>query len=231
MEKSPNGQVRLQVALYPDLAREGGAVTLRVPGERPLLVMHPGGDQYAVVTATCTHKGCPLGFEEGVAVCPCHGSRFGLDGQVLHPPASTPLSQVASRYDAVTGVLVVDFKAGDPGFPTLVDGKVVFPFTQFPALREPGGVVQGVPSGHGKRLFVFALEGGAYAAVDALCTHQQCEVGYEASLYGGEGGLLCPCHGSEFRKTGEVTQEPARRNLTGFTASSDGSAVVVLIPG
>ena len=42
--------------------------------------------------ARCTHAGCALStITDGEAVCPCHGSAFGLDGQVLRGPATTPL--------------------------------------------------------------------------------------------------------------------------------------------
>ncbi len=168
--------MRLDVKRYPDLSRDGGAVTLRVPGEQQLLVMHPGGNQYAVTSNICTHSGCPLGFEQGEAVCPCHGSRFALDGTVTYPPAKAPLRSFTSRYDADTGVLIIDFAAGEEGFPSVVDGKIFFPFSQFPELKTAGGLVQGVPEGYGKLLFVFALEDGTYSAVDSICTHQGCPV-------------------------------------------------------
>ncbi|MEA3204372.1 MAG: hypothetical protein QOI63_2054 [Thermoplasmata archaeon] len=45
------------------------------------------------VSAACTHMGCILAFNplETSWDCPCHGSRFGVDGQVLHGPATEPL--------------------------------------------------------------------------------------------------------------------------------------------
>jgi len=223
MEKDGDGRVRMQVARYPDLSRDGGSVTLRVPGERQLLVVHPSGDTYAVMSSSCTHSGCPLGFEGEEAVCPCHGSRFDLSGQSLNPPAKAPLATVASVYDPGTGVLLIDFKAGDSGFPELVDGKVVFPFTRFPELSSPGGMVQGTPAGHGKLLFVFALEDGTYSAVDSLCTHQFCPVEFQTTE------LVCPCHDSRFTKTGAVTQGPATVPLQKFTVTSDGTSVTVTI--
>jgi Rieske Fe-S protein len=47
-----------------------------------------------LVSATCTHMGCTVAFNaaEKSWDCPCHGSRFGTDGQVLHGPATRKLS-------------------------------------------------------------------------------------------------------------------------------------------
>jgi len=52
--------------------------------------------KYHVVKPVCTHLGCHLLFNQGDAVwdCPCHGSQFGIDGDVIHGPAVKGLEVV-----------------------------------------------------------------------------------------------------------------------------------------
>ena len=49
--------------------------------------------QTHMVGAACTHLGCIVGFNAGEQTwdCPCHGSRFTVDGEVLDGPAREPL--------------------------------------------------------------------------------------------------------------------------------------------
>ena len=67
-------------------AGEGGVV--RSEGRRTAVYRDEGGDAHAV-SAVCTHLGCTVGFNDAEKTwdCPCHGSRFDLDGHVLHGPA------------------------------------------------------------------------------------------------------------------------------------------------
>jgi glycine/D-amino acid oxidase-like deaminating enzyme/nitrite reductase/ring-hydroxylating ferredoxin subunit len=47
-------------------------------------------------SAVCTHMGCVVRFNSSEKTwdCPCHGSRFGVDGHVINTPAMSPLSEV-----------------------------------------------------------------------------------------------------------------------------------------
>jgi nitrite reductase/ring-hydroxylating ferredoxin subunit len=61
-----------------------------------------------VFSARCTHLGCRLTEARGeVIVCPCHGSRFRLDGSVEAGPASRPLERLPFSADPRSGALIV----------------------------------------------------------------------------------------------------------------------------
>lgn len=56
-------------------------------------------DIFHIVDTTCTHMGCELKWNplEKSWDCPCHGSRFGIDGDILEGPATVPLKQYGSE--------------------------------------------------------------------------------------------------------------------------------------
>ncbi len=114
---------RLAAVLGRDLVRDGSQVAGRFIGDRVRTVHTSGVDDLAPgqgriqrqgfgtpvavamsldgtlhrVRATCTHLGCLIQFNDGDQVwdCPCHGSRFALDGTVLDGPATQNLRPVS----------------------------------------------------------------------------------------------------------------------------------------
>jgi len=72
----------------------GEGKTMRVNGERLACYRDPQGLLHAV-SSVCTHLGCLVKFNgaEKSWDCPCHGSRFGVDGEVLDGPATRPLAK------------------------------------------------------------------------------------------------------------------------------------------
>lgn len=77
-----------------DLEPGSGAV-MRRNGKRCAVYRDPEGELHAV-SAVCTHLGCVVAFNDAETSwdCPCHGSRFDIDGAVLEGPAVTPLRPV-----------------------------------------------------------------------------------------------------------------------------------------
>ena len=62
-------------------------------GLRKLAVYRDELGALHVLSAACTHLGCVVHFNQAERSwdCPCHGSRFDVDGHILHGPASTAL--------------------------------------------------------------------------------------------------------------------------------------------
>ncbi|UDY24984.1 FAD-dependent oxidoreductase [Nocardioides sp. Kera G14] len=89
-------RLRSYVGSVDDIAPGQGAV-VRVDGERCAVYRDDAGQCHAV-SATCTHLGCLVNFDDAERswVCPCHGSRFATDGSVLHGPATKPLRAVSA---------------------------------------------------------------------------------------------------------------------------------------
>jgi len=222
-----NGKIALDLSQYPDLAPPGSALTLRpAGGTAPVLVVHWPDGSYTAHASTCTHAGCPVGFNEGAIECPCHGARFGHDGKVLNPPAVQGLATHAASIDPTTRELVVDLAGGGTaGFPAVVGGKVFFPFADFPQLQTAGGSAAGTPAGLGRPMAVVNLGGGQFSAVDTTCTHLACTVDYDPA----SSDFHCPCHGSTFTLQGVVTKAPATRNLTSYAVTSDATGVTVTV--
>ncbi|RZL76018.1 MAG: Rieske (2Fe-2S) protein [Rhodococcus sp. (in: high G+C Gram-positive bacteria)] len=70
-----------------------------------VVVTQPSGGDFRGFSSTCTHAGCTVSDVSGGTInCPCHGSKFNLDGSVHTGPASAPL---APRSVSVQGDSVV----------------------------------------------------------------------------------------------------------------------------
>jgi glycine/D-amino acid oxidase-like deaminating enzyme/nitrite reductase/ring-hydroxylating ferredoxin subunit len=72
---------------------EGRIVEL---GGRKIAVYRTEQGKPTLLSPTCTHMGCQVGWNaaESTWDCPCHGSRFTATGGVLSGPAETPLERV-----------------------------------------------------------------------------------------------------------------------------------------
>ncbi len=80
-----------------DELKPGEGAVLRIGGEMAAAARDLDGVVH-VVSSTCTHMGCEVAWNpvERTWDCPCHGSRFTINGTVLHGPATTPLATLAA---------------------------------------------------------------------------------------------------------------------------------------
>jgi cytochrome b6-f complex iron-sulfur subunit len=93
----------------PDLYAVGIATFLQE--QQVYIVRVPEG--FYAVSAVCTHLGCvtqwkpDAGQGKGQIQCPCHGSKFSMDGTKVEGPAPRPLPHFAISLTA-DGELLVD---------------------------------------------------------------------------------------------------------------------------
>src|SRR6185312_9519340 len=71
-----------------DVPVGGGAVFENLE----VVVTQPVAGRFVGLTAVCTHTGCIVDkVADGLIECPCHGSRYRLDGTVARGPAPRAL--------------------------------------------------------------------------------------------------------------------------------------------
>ena len=71
-----------------------------------IVVTQPSAGVFKGFSATCTHAGCTVNkVADGTIDCPCHGSKFNLDGSVANGPASSPLEAKAVSVEGDSIVL------------------------------------------------------------------------------------------------------------------------------
>jgi len=115
------GKVKIQLSKSIDQLANGDAVKFDAPKtpNSAFIMADGGGDNAAgdlafggfavkdqhgkvhVLAINCSHLGCSIALNDKDKTfdCPCHGSRFRLDGTVLHGPAAAPLSNLTWKQD------------------------------------------------------------------------------------------------------------------------------------
>ena len=100
-----NGALTLPIAQFPSLAQPGGTQLFNC-GElggyfNPVVIVRKDPSTFVALDATCTHQACAVAYTPGPndLECPCHGSRFALDGSVQHGPATRPLKTFTTSFD------------------------------------------------------------------------------------------------------------------------------------
>jgi len=112
-----------------DQIQAGNAVKFNAPAspDSAFIMADGGGDNHAgdlafggfvvkydgkvdVLAINCSHLGCSVALNKEAQSfdCPCHGSRFHLDGTVLRGPATAPLSHLTWKQGNDPSTIQVD---------------------------------------------------------------------------------------------------------------------------
>ena len=121
------------------------------------------------------------------------------------------------RRDFVQAAASALFAGGLVGCASLVTvpvetraGRIRLVIRNHPQLDVPGGHLRIQPAELQHHLIVLALNDGDFAVLSPVCTHQRCMVEVAGSR------IVCPCHGSEYERTGRVLVGPAERPLQSY---------------
>jgi Rieske Fe-S protein len=107
--------------------------------------------------------------------------------------------------------------------PSVVNNAIVIPLDAYPMLAEVGGSILGKVAGRADPIIIARVDDASFAAVDALCTHMQCTVAYNALNL----TFDCPCHNSSYEIDGRLIGGPAPRPLRAYSTQSDGTNLTI----
>lgn len=128
------GPIKVTLDTPLDQIQEGEAVKILAPTNpnSAFIMADGGGDNAAgdlafggyvvkvngnpvVFAQNCSHLGCSINYVKASSDhpevsfdCPCHGSRFHIDGTVLHGPAADPLSHLTWKQGDTPSQIQVD---------------------------------------------------------------------------------------------------------------------------
>ncbi|WP_373864756.1 QcrA and Rieske domain-containing protein [Nocardia pseudovaccinii] len=192
------------------------------------VVTHPSPGNYQAFSVICTHAGCAVNTISGGTInCPCHGSRFNLDGSVATGPATQPL---AARTISIQGEWIVAgaFAALPAAQQEVREQPAPAPQVEAGAPENAIARVSDVPVGSGLILgdtVVTQPNPGNFQGFSVICTHQGCALNEIAG-----GTINCPCHGSKFNLDGSVATGPANEPLSRREVSVQGDWIVAGAP-
>lgn len=99
-----NNRLRVNIAAIPSLELNGGSAIITFNSEISMVLINRDSEfDFFAMDPTCPHGACrvdPYSISTNSIVCPCHGSQFTLQGQLIQGPAVGPLQLYATQLDS-----------------------------------------------------------------------------------------------------------------------------------
>lgn len=125
------GRLRLRLTDFPALKNVNGSVRIggsSISGDFPLglypiIINRAANNVFYALDSRCSHADCAVrayNATSRVCVCPCHGSRYAIDGKVVTGPASFPLISYPITFDG-QDTLTIEL----PTYAFAMDGRIV----------------------------------------------------------------------------------------------------------
>jgi len=75
------------------------------------VILIKSGDEMRLLSSKCSHLGCRIDkVENSQLVCPCHGSRYNLEGTPVKGPSVNSLTQVKFEIERKPDFITIRFK-------------------------------------------------------------------------------------------------------------------------
>lgn len=86
-----DGVIRFDTAV-PELSEQGDGVALSSDQlDYPILLIKRKEGTFSALSTECMHLGCTVKKQKTVLRCPCHGSVYDFEGNVMNGPTERPL--------------------------------------------------------------------------------------------------------------------------------------------
>ena len=85
------------ILVYLDQIADHNKVIIKNPDREAPILLYKRNDNWEATLMECTHIQCELSLKKDLLICPCHGSTFTMEGNVLNGPAKINLSRLHIR--------------------------------------------------------------------------------------------------------------------------------------
>ena len=111
---NPPSKITLNLSDYPELTQVNSFAFPIIPGKNagmPIIIIRNTETEFIVLTSKCSHQGCQVGKPDMTnksITCPCHGSKYNLQGGIINGPTTSPLKKFNSTYNSANNTLEIE---------------------------------------------------------------------------------------------------------------------------